>query len=133
MQPTEQKVNPTISFYTVAYVQTDDISEVTLEPEVFTSYEQAVNAIWEFIEGRIIHACPTAFVEEFYDCMTDWLTEKGKADFEPSEEHIRDYIKDFSVDEKVRAIDWEFEFEEDSMTISTYTLTKHELEIPAAS
>ncbi|MEZ9700742.1 hypothetical protein AB4455_12175 [Vibrio sp. 10N.261.46.E12] len=133
MQTTEQTVKPTISFYTVTYAQTDVIAEVALEPQVFTSYEQAVNAIWEFIEGRIIHACPTAFVEEFYEYMTDWLVEQGKTDVEPSEEHIRDYIKDFSVDEKVRAIDWEFEFEEDSMTISTYTLTKHELEIPAAS
>lgn len=127
MQPEKNKASiPTTVVFTVAYAQTDVISEVDIDPVVFTSYDEAVDCVWSYTKGRIIHACPDAFIEEFHEDFADWLEEIEKDD-EPCTEYLEAFIKDLSIDQKIRMMDWQFEFEEESNMISKYSITKHEI------
>lgn len=110
----------TVKLYTSNFHDCDKsngISSDDLEPYVTSSYSDALGHVFDYVEQRLLHACPDLFREEVLECP------------DMNVDELIAVLKEANQDDQLRYCEWYFSTQNDTETTAAFSIQEHEVDI----
>lgn len=114
------KAEKSVTFWMATYLdctRDNNLEADEISPSFCNTYQQAVEVVWDYVKGRLIHACSEAFIEQVFG-----------EDFDSSS--LKTYLSDIEQLEKLEYMDWYFEYAQDEDCMAAYNIEMCVVKVP---
>lgn len=137
---TPTSLNITDSIFILQFAErpkSGDAKPALIGPSVHSTEGEALEKLWEYVASRIIETCYDEFMEVFCDNCEEpiypqsFLDKLSNEGLSPEGEALSDHFKEYLLAEMgemaKKAIDWYFDFMNDELFESFYTIDQHSI------
>lgn len=114
-----------MNVYSLIYAErcrNGDAANAICGPSLFLTHEQAVEEIYQYVEGRLTGAQLDEYVREH---LTQLQSTAINTD---DDQEMIIYFKSFDTEQKIALIDWFFNYADDETFEAFYQIEEHDLE-----